>query len=323
MDLTFDNPVYLWLLWSIPLLIITHFILLRRTRKKAVKFANFEALKRIAGKKILTKNLFQLFLRILILLLLILSASGAVFWYEGYAHDFNVVLAIDSSGSMLADDFLPNRLEAAKQSARLFLDLLTGSTKVGIVSFSGMAYIDQRLTSSRGDAREAIEKIEIKPTHGTAIGDALKASTQLLAVEEKPKMIILLTDGQENIAKKIEFNRVVDMVENEHITVYTIGMGTSTGGEGVLPPSMTDELLDFNVQFTLDEDTLVYIANQTDGAYFKADNKDEVYSAYEDIAAKKNEAKIPVRLSYGLLVVALMLIFIEWGLLSTKYRLLP
>src|SRR3989344_5213803 len=111
MEIIFEKPEYLWLLFSLPLLIFTHFSTLKSIRRRAVKFANFAAIQRITGGELLSKNLFLLIIRIFILLLFVFSIAGVTLVYTGIASNNDYVLAIDNSNSMIVEDFKPNRFE--------------------------------------------------------------------------------------------------------------------------------------------------------------------------------------------------------------------
>ncbi|MFP4524402.1 MAG: BatA domain-containing protein, partial [Candidatus Woesearchaeota archaeon] len=100
MHLTFENPIYLWYLASIPLLVLTHFLSLRMAKRKAMRFANFQTLKRIAGERMVTKNVSVLIFRVLTVALLVLAASGVRLWYMAPQSDNNYVIGLDVSSSM-------------------------------------------------------------------------------------------------------------------------------------------------------------------------------------------------------------------------------
>src|SRR3989344_2294049 len=125
MEITFTNPEYLWFLFVIPILILVHFAGLRSTRRKALKFANFEAIERVTGGQVLSKNLFLLTIRLIIVILFVLALAGTIYWYAGQGSDFDFVLAIDASNSMLATDLPPNRIEVAKIRAQEFISLIS------------------------------------------------------------------------------------------------------------------------------------------------------------------------------------------------------
>lgn len=317
MEITFTKPIYLFLLSAVPLLIVIHFFSLQYAKMRAIRLANFEALKRaLSGQKIgrhlISKNLTILMIRCFTIIFLVLSAAGPVLWYSTQSGNQNYVLALDASGSMLADDIKPTRLEAAKQSAILFASKLEEKTEIGVVSFSGMSYVDQRLTKDYLEISTAIEDITIKSTHGTAIGDALKTSANLILAKEKPGVIILLTDGRENVASADEIDKVIEYLNKEHITVNAIGIGTKSGGS----------IPGLDVMSSIDESALEQIASKTGGQYFRAEDEFTLRNAYESIV-KESSSKEPFELGVIFILLAIGSLFNEWGLLSTKFRTVP
>lgn len=318
MEVSFTNPFFLIFLVSIPLLIISHLFSLRYLKRRALKFANFEAIKRVVGEAkpmtsntyILSQNLPLLVTRVLLILVLVLSAAGMVFWSFGQSSDFNYVLAIDSSSSMLADDFYPSRLDAAKSAAISFVDSLSSETNVGVVSFSGTSFVDTELTNDLRAVKDEIRGIEVMTVGGTDIGGAIVTSTNVLLREEKARTIIILTDGQSNVGTPVP--EAINYANDNHVTIYTIGVATKEGGRFMKIESISQ----------LDEETLKEIAGRTGGDYFRSENKAALSRAFKEIAFSHRE-KIPTHLSMGLLLVALALIFLEWGLISTRYKSIP
>ena len=315
--LTFTNPFYLWLLISIPILIVTHFFVLVYLKRRAVKFANFEAIKRVTGTKFelknvktISKNRFVLVVRVLVLLLLIFSIAGPVLWYIGQSSEFDFVIAIDASSSMLADDFMPYRLDAARKASSLFVESLKARTRVGVVSFAGTSFVEQDLTDNMKKTEEAINGIRIKRAGGTDIGSAITTSSNLLLREENARVIILLTDGQSTVGMPVD--EAIEYANKNHVTVNTIGIGTKEGGTFIKSDLFSK----------LDEPTLIEIAKKTGGKYYKAENEEELAKAFDDILSSAEE-KIPINLSMGFMMIALALLFVEWGMINTKYRTLP
>lgn len=312
MEISFTHPIYLWLLFALPFLFLIHFFSLKYVNRKAIVFANFEALKRVTGGRIISYNIPLLVIRTATLFFLVFSAAGTIVWFKGQSSDYNYVLALDASGSMLADDFSPNRFEAAKQAAILFVDTLKAKAQIGVVSFSGIAFIEQRLTETKFDVKQSIENLRMRSMHGTAIGDALKTAENLLLTDEKPRTIILLTDGRENVASEDEIQKLLQSLKNQQVVVHVIGVGTEKGG--ILPG--------LEAVSTIDETFLKTIANATSGTYFRADNNNALTQAYS-ILATSTEALIPLKLQFPFLTVVFALLFIEWALINTKYRSIP
>jgi Ca-activated chloride channel family protein len=317
-DITFDNPIYLWYLLCIPLLIYTHFYLFRHTRLKAMRFANFEALKRVTGEKLITKNITLLVIRMFILVCVIVAASGAVFWYEGMVNENDFVIAIDTSASMAAQDIPPTRLDAAKNAAVRFIESLESKSDIGVVTFAGTTFIDSVPIDNKDSLRKTIASIDISKTGGTDISGAIITSTNLLLSSEQGKTIVLITDGSNTVGAFIEdsIQNSVDYAVKNHVVVYTIGVGSEAGPIGYLPEY-------YNVSAVYNENTLLQVSNQTSGSYFRALDVDALDRAYESISDASKKGFIPMKLSYGLMVIALLLLFIEWGLISTRFRRIP
>ena len=313
MAVIFKNPVYLWFLVSIILLIFVHLATLKLYKKKALKFANFEAISRVVGRQLLTSNFPVLLMRILILIFVILALAGTTVTYIGQSNDFDFVIAIDTSSSMNADDFTPSRLEAAKEKAINFIDSLSSKTRVGIISFSGVSLINLEITDELLKVKQSIAELTISRIGGTDLSEAIITASTLLSntdSEEKGKVMILLTDGQSNVGAPIE--DAISYANTHNIIIYTIGIGTEQGGK----------IAGVETSLRLDEETLKQIAEQTQGAYFRAIDEKTLEDAYGQISTSTNK-KISLNLTLILMVIALLLLFIEWGMANTKFRIIP
>ncbi|PIU83770.1 MAG: aerotolerance regulator BatA [Elusimicrobia bacterium CG06_land_8_20_14_3_00_38_11] len=205
----------------------------------------------------------------------------------------DIILCIDTSTSMLAEDFKPqNRLEAAKEVVKKFIKARKDD-RIGVVVFSAVAFTQCPLTTDYGSLLDFIDKIEIgmTQTDGTAIGTAILTSVNRLKDSTgKSKIIILLTDGRNNMGD-------VDPVTASKsaaafgIKIYTIG----AAGIGASPYPVDDPI--FGKRYVwmkedLDEPTLLQIARETDGLYFRAKNKGALEEIYKKInAMEKTEYK--------------------------------
>jgi len=310
-DITFTNPIYLWFFLSLPLLIVVHFYVLRYSRGHAIEFANFAALARVARAPVMSKNLTLLVMRILALSCIILAVSGTVVWYSGFTSEKDFVLAIDTSSSMLATDYEPNRLEVAKESALQFLENIPSTTNVGVVSFAGTAFVVLRPTDISLKVRGAINSVEIQPVGGTDISEAIVTSSNLVASEKKENAVILITDGRSNIG--MQTFEAVNYANENHVSVFTIGIGTEEGGllEGTE-----------SVVLSLDEDMLKEIAERTNAKYYRAKTVEELNKAYKEIA-NVSAQKVSLNLTIPLVLIALTISLLDWFLLNTKYKRIP
>ncbi|MGV8086242.1 MAG: VWA domain-containing protein [Candidatus Woesearchaeota archaeon] len=318
MYFAFENPKYLWYLLSIPLLIVTHYAFLKYTRRRALKFANFQALKRVTDEKVVTKNHSQLILRCIIISSLILAMAETTLWYKGTSNNNNFVIALDTSSSMTAQDFVPNRIDAAKEYIITFIDNLNSEATIGIVTFSGAAFIEHLPTNNNEELKLAVSNIVPAPVGGTDIGGAIVTASNMLLASEKGKLIVLITDGSNTVSffTKDPVDEAIKYARSNNIAIYTIGIGTVGGPIGYLPEY-------YNVSSVFDDTALKKIASETGGKYYYASNNAELDVTYKDILSSTTEAYIPLKLGSILAMVALILLFVEWGLVSTRFRSLP
>ena len=296
------------IIFSLPILILVHFMTLNKIKRRAVKFANFSAIQRITGGEVLSKNLFLLLIRGIVLLLFILSIAGATFIYTGKASNFDYVLAMDNSNSMIVEDFMPTRFDAAKMTAKSFVDKIGPDNYVGIISFSSVSKMETPLSNDYFHVKSVIDRIKLSEVGGTDMGNALINSANLLLNSEKGKAIILITDGQTNIG--LSLVDAVDYVNMQGIIVYAIGIGTPEGSDF------------FGTTLVLDEQSLSYIAATTNGKYFRAENTEQLKDAYDQVL-NIGERKVIQNLSMTFIVIALLLLLYEWFLINTKYRTIP
>ncbi|MFN5981902.1 MAG: vWA domain-containing protein [Fluviicola sp.] len=200
-----------------------------------------------------------------------------------YKNGIDIVLSIDASGSMLAEDFEPNRLEAAKSVAQKFVKQRKGD-RIGLVVYEGEAYTAVPATLDYKLLDEQIGLIEpgnLEP--GTAVGNGLGlAVTRLRSDSLKSKVIILLTDGSNN-AGTIEPIDAAKLAQAKNCTVYTIGVGSN--GMASTPVPTPIGVVYQSMPVDLDETTLKEIARITGGQYFRATDN----SALEDIYAEINK----------------------------------
>lgn len=306
MNIEIVRPAYLILLGIVPIIIFLHFFMLRTKRGQALKFANFEALARVSGVDLLSKNIFVLALSILIVTLLVFSLAGVNVQRTIYSSSFTYTIAIDASSSMEAVDFSPNRLEVAKQSAIDFVNSAPRGTEIGIISFSGNAFIEQDLTDDKNDLEKSIANIPLSSIGGTDIGEAVITSTNILEGKEA-KSVILLSDGRINVGS---VETAINYANQHDIIVHSIGIGTEEGG-----------LTSYGLS-KIDEDALKAIAYNTNGNYFRADNKETLAESFGSIVELKLK-KVTTDATPYLTVAILVLFALQYILISTRFRVLP
>jgi Ca-activated chloride channel homolog len=317
-EFTFDNANYLWYLLSIPLLIYTHFYLLKHTKQKALKFANFDAIRRVTGEKIITKNKAILFVRILLITCIIFAVAGTTLWYKGKVSQNDFVIAIDISASMSSLDVKPSRFDAAKEYASDFVKSIKGQTNIALLTFAGTTFIETGLTDSKETIIKSIEKIGITDTGGTDVAGAIITGTNMLTSSPKGKTLIIITDGSSTVSAFMtdSIKNSIDYAKKNHIVIHAIGVGTDSGPLGYLPEY-------YNISAVYNEDTLFQISNSTSGSYIHILNNADIKSASEKIEMASEDAMIPVPLSYGLMLIVLAALFLEWGFISTRFKKIP
>ncbi len=312
MEIVFRNPFYLWALVVVPVIIVAHFLSLKYSKERAIKFANFVALARVSEKVRLNSNFIVLFLRVIVFVAIIFSIAGTTIFYTGKTVDADYVVVIDSSASMLANDFSPTRFEASKLAAINFVDDLPIYSSVGVVSFSGTSYVNQPLTIDKNLVKSSIRNLEILTSGGTSIGDAVITGTNLLMNAAKPKVVILLTDGRSNLG--ISVASAIKYANNNNVMVQTIGVGTEEGYFLNLNESIGP--LGVNVV------ELEVLANSTQGKFYYPKSSDELSNVYSEIA-KSDKTKVSLELDFFLLIFILIMLVSEWVLINTRYRIIP
>jgi len=283
-NLELANPEFLWLLVLIPLLAIWHFVM----RKKDTASLTISNTKGFGQQSILAKLKPLLYLlRLLALTALIIALSRPrdveVSTKTKTTRGIDIVMAIDVSASMLAKDLRPNRLEALKNVAIKFVNKRPND-RIGIVEYAGESFTKTPITSDKRIVINTIRKLRWGDLQGgTAIGMGLgSAVNRLKDSKAKSKVIILLTDGVNN-SGFVDPRTATELAKELGLKVYTIGLGTN--GTALFPyaKSPSGELLFKNAPVEIDEKLLKYIAQETDGKYFRATDNEKLASIYDEI----------------------------------------
>lgn len=328
-NIEFANSAYLYLLLIIPLLIIWY-ILKNSTTFAELKFSSFSPFKNL--RKTTKQKAYHLLfvLRILALILLILALArpqSSMKKHNVNIEGIDIVMAYDISGSMLAEDFKPNRLESARDVAINFINGRPND-RIGLVIFSGEAFTQCPLTSDHAVLKNLFLSVKSGIIEdGTALGDGLAtAISRIKDSKALSKVVILLTDGVNNMGS-VDPLSAADIAKMYGIRIYTIGVGTT----GMAPyPFQTPFGIQYqNVEVKIDESLLKQISRITNGNYYRATSKTKLEKIFKEID-KLEKSKIDVtefhkkseEFLYFVLIAGLLL-FIEMFFRYTIYRTIP
>ena len=284
--ITFLNPGFFWLFLLLPIAIAWFFW--KRNQQSAT--LKISSLKGFQGQNsFLAKLKPVLFvLRLLALSSLIVAMARPrtvdVSNQTKTTKGIDIVMAVDVSGSMLAKDLKPNRMEALKDVAQTFVENRPND-RIGLVVYAAEAYTKTPVTSDKAIILEAIKSIKYDNIlqDGTGIGMGLTtAINRLKDSKAKSKIIILLTDGVNN-AGFIEPETASDIAEQYGIKVYTIGIGTNGTAEFPYAIAPNGKFLFRMMPVEIDESLLKSIAKKTNGKYFRATSNSKLEQIYDEI----------------------------------------
>jgi Ca-activated chloride channel family protein len=331
--MTFAHP---WFLLLLPALLVLAWLRGRYGGQSAFLYSSVQLVKGITGITRSKAGAILPRMRWLALALLIIGLARPQLG-EGHAKitasGIDIVVALDLSSSMASEDFelqgqRANRLEVAKDVLQKFV-LKRENDRIGLVAFAGRAYIAAPLTLDHDFFLNNLERLDIGSIEDrTAIGSALTASlNRLKDVPSKSKIVILMTDGQNN-AGQVPPLTAAEAAQALGVKVYTIGVGT----RGVAPYPQTDMFgrkVYVSVKVDIDEDTLKQIAARTGGKYYRADSSDTLRRVYSEIdRLEKTEATVKKFQRYNdvfdyAVVPGLFLLLLEIILSHTVWRKLP
>ncbi len=328
-NISFANPELLLLLPIIPAMSVWYFYR-NRLRESNVRYSTLLPFAEVKHTRKERLRHFPFILRMCALALLIVALARPQSTSKGenvYSEGIDIVLALDISGSMLAEDFQPNRIEAVKNVAQ---DFISGRTndRIGLVIFSGESFTQCPLTVDYGVLKNLIKQLKSGMIEdGTAIGLGLaNAVNRLKESKAKSKVIILLTDGVNNRGE-IDPLTAAQIAQSYGVCVYTVGVGTV--GEAPYPVPTPFGTRYQMVPVDLDEKSLAQIAEMTDGKYFRATDNKKLQSIYKEID-KLERTRIEVRsyrhhteLYYSYAMFAFFLLLTDFGVTQTWLRKLP
>jgi Ca-activated chloride channel homolog len=331
--ITFGNP---WLLLFLLLLPVAAWLRAKQKAQPAFLYSSVQLVKGITSLhqtnrgKILTRmRWINLALMIVALARPQLPQGDAKIKASG----IDIVVALDLSGSMAAEDFTlrgkdVNRLTIAKQVLEEFVDKRPND-RIGLVAFAGQAFIAAPLTLDHDFLLQNLKRLDLNTIpDGTAIGSGLSAAlNRLREVKSKSKIVILMTDGVNNAGKVLPLT-AAEAAQTLAIKVYTIGVGTR-GIAKVPGRDAFGNLRYFQQKVDIDEETLKEMAKRTGGKYYRADNTETLKKIYEEIDKfERTEMDIKkfqryTELFKWFVLAALSFFGLEMILSNTIWRRLP
>lgn len=306
-SLTFLWPSMLWLLVTVPLAAALYWALLARRRKSSTRYANLET---VGGQTTHAassmRRMVPVLLWVLALTALILAIARPQAALTLPARLDAIVLALDMSNSMRATDIKPNRLSAARDAAKTFIEEQPRNVRIGVVAIAASAAVVQSPTHNREDIIAAIDRLETQ--RGTALGSGLiialdtllpaaridveefinpragekkirrtdEIPTRVSKGDNKQVAIVLLSDGQSNVGP--EPIKAAEIASDYGVRIYTVGIGTVEG--------TTVSAEGWNMRVRLDEEALKKVAEVTNAEYFRAADAAGLKKIYQALSTK-------------------------------------
>ena len=318
-DITFATPWFFLLLLLLPFLWF-HYIKTGDKISRKMKVPRLSPSVPSKGGRVRWRH-FPFFLRLVALIILIVAMArpqrqvgNIPLSIEG----IDIMLSLDISGSMLARDFKPDRLQAAIKVADDFIDKRTND-RMGLVIFAAESFTQCPLTTDHNVLKTLLSNINIDMLEdGTAIGMGLAtAVSRLKNSQAKNRIVILMTDGENNTGY-IDPITAMEMAKSENVKIYTIGIGKKGLAPFPVKDPFTGATMYRNMEVNIDETLLKKIAGETGGKYYRAENNQELDQIYDDIdQLEKSEIKVNAfvpkeELYFSFVLAGLLILIFEW-----------
>ena len=326
----FANIEMLWLLITIPAFVLAYILYTKRKQRQLTDFGDPELIQQLMPDASKSRTIWKFALSMAALVLLIVAAARPQYGQKEKTikrQGIEVMVALDISNSMLAEDVAPNRLDRAKQMLSKMIDNMVDD-KVGLVIFAGDAFTQLPITCDYVSAKMFLNTISpnLIPTQGTAIGAALQTAIASFGTSESEigRAIVLITDGENHEDDAIE---VAKKAKEMGIQVFVIGIGKPEGAP-IPKPGTNDYFKDRAGQVVvsrLNEEMCQQIASSGNGIYVRCDNTNTAMRALQQELDRiaTSEIETTVFEDYNeqyqsFLLIALLLLLIEFFILSRK-----
>jgi len=330
----FSHTEYLYLILIIPVIIALYWYVIVLQKKAINRFGNFDTILQLMPGFSFKRGWLKLIMYAFAMLFIIIGLAGPQFGSkltEVKRKGIELIIALDVSNSMMAEDIQPNRLERAKQAISRLVDKLSDD-RLGLIVFAGDAYVQLPITNDYVSAKMFLSSINpgIVPKQGTAIGAAINLAVNSFSPQsETSKVIVVLSDGENHEDDPVE---AAKKAAEQGVYVYAIGIGSPQGAP--IPASTNDSQKSFwkdkdgaVVVTKLDEETLSKMAVAGNGKYIRATNMQlGLVPLFDEInKMQKTEIKEKVYSEYDeqfqyLFGVALFLLLLEFIILERKNK---
>ena len=285
--LTYLAPNRLWLMVVVLALAAAYIALQVRRREYAVRFTNLDLLRSVAPRTPGWRRHLPAIALVLGLACMVLALARPAREEKVPRERATVILAIDTSLSMMATDVAPNRIDAAKKAAKVFLDIIPPKINVGLVSFNGRAILNVPPTTDRLAVKNAIDDLEL--AEKTAIGEAIYSSLEAIKLAPKgenekepvPARIVLMSDGSTTVGRPDAI--ASREAKRQKVPVSTIAFGTDHGSITIANPNGSGEMVTQEVD--VNTEALQDIADDTGGKAFTAATEAELREVYKDLGS--------------------------------------
>ncbi len=280
-----------------------YFIMIYLRGKKGIYFGNLQTLEKTHGFKIQHVNSIVLIVKLIVVVLLYMMATNAIEIKEFRpVSDTDYVLLLDVSSSMAKTDFYPNRLDAAKNIAMKWLNILPNNTAVGLNAFSQDSVLTLPLSFDKGAVKTAISNISIDYARsGTDLDYALNTGIDMLNESSHKKSILLFTDGTESVSDK-----TIAKFKDSNINLIIFGIGSDTT---INLSDIPDEFKDDYSSLALNMTLLESIANATNGKAYQVSNELELQSSFND--ATLEQIKVSINSAYYVTLLIALISILE------------
>lgn len=330
----FEHPEYLAFLYLIPIIIIGYWFAVYLKNKSLVNFADTKLHSILIPDYSSLKNIFRFVLIILALVSGVFALANPQVGSkleEVKQQGIDVVICLDVSLSMQAEDIKPNRLEKAKFQISNLIQKLRGD-RIGLVIFSGDAYVQFPLTTDYSAANLFLSAVDFNsvPQPGTAIASAINMAVQSFDSVATQKVIVVITDGEDHEG---DIDAAVSDAQDKDIKIYAIGLGSPDGVPIPIydpkgrPMGFKEDRMGNTVLTKLDESVLIKITEQGDGKYFRGSNYDDhldkIFKDLSDIEKTEFGVKKVTDYEdrfYYFLIPAVMFLLVEFFMTDRKSK---